>query len=50
MKHVNNEFVKCIESYAVHSYTSRPLNLTEMLPEIGTEGMISSTCLPYTGD
>ena len=36
------------QSYAVHIDINGPLNLTEMVPVIGMEGMVSHACLCYT--
>ena len=48
MKHVYNEQTKFIESYALHFHINRPSNLTEMMPVIGVDVMVSRNRLSYT--
>ena len=47
-KHVYNESENFIESCAVHLDLRGPLNLDEMVPVIGKEGMVSRACLQAT--
>ena len=49
-KHVYNESENLIESCAVHLDLSGPLNITEMVPVIGKEGMVSHVQLHHTWD
>ena len=48
--HAYNESANYIGSYTVHFNINRPSNLTEMVPVIGMEGIVSHTCLCYSRD
>ena len=45
MKHIYNESVNFIETYAVHFDINESSNLTEMAPVIGMGNMVSHICL-----